>query len=107
MNTRNSILEGLSFIKEGFLKSKDLRPLEKDFVKYVEGLNVWTDDIGIDNDAFMVYVSGDWKHDHLRLKINVIDYFEKMGYKVSHTEVEDGKSDSDDYSAYHYFKLRK
>lgn len=107
MKTRNSILEGLSFIKEGFLRSKDLKPLEKDFVKFVEGLKVWTDDIGIYNDSFMVYLSGDWKHDHLRLKINVIDYFEKMGYEVEHREVVDGESDSDDYSATHYFKLRK
>jgi hypothetical protein len=97
-----SILEGL---RNKQLKFKDLKPLQKDFEKFLSSLHVFIEDSGIVDDSFMVYVSGDWKHDHLRLQYSVIDYFNGLGYDVDHREVVEGESDSDDYSASHYFRL--
>lgn len=59
-------------------------------------------DITVHNDnAIEIEISGDWKHEHLKLRWLIFDNFNVKDYKQIVTE-EDG---SDYYTAIHYFKL--
>lgn len=48
---------------------------------------------------------GDWKHEHNYLEDVVMEYLYSLGIKATHITKEVGHSQSDNYSAWHYFIL--
>ena len=65
------------------------------------------DDLDIpDNKTFAILIeNGDWKHEHHYLEDVVYEYLFSLGIKATHYTKEVGHSDSDCYSAWHYFVL--
>lgn len=67
------------------------------------------DDLSILNDrTFGIFVrNGDWKHEHHYLEKVVGEYLKSLGLEFDHFTKLVGHSDSDCYSAYHYFELKQ
>lgn len=61
-------------------------------------------DVSVAGDEVHILVEdGDWKHEHLRIKNLVRDYFFVNGFNVELTINQIGESDSDSYSAVHVY----
>lgn len=56
--------------------------------------------------CFEMIISGDWKHDHLRAKLVVKEFFKSNGFEILGVQSQEiGHSDCDWYTAQHTFYL--
>lgn len=101
----DSIMEKASVINFDFTK-ETMYKVEK-YLYDNPDTRYLIDDLDIPNNkTFGILIeNGDWKHEHHYLEDVVQKYLLSLGIKATHYTKEVGHSDSDCYSAWHYFTL--
>ncbi len=102
VEVKNDTIIDFNFTKELMYDvEKHLR--DNDDTKYL------IDDLNILNDnTFGILINnGDWKHEHHYLEKVVGEYLRSLGLDFDHFTKQVGHSDSDCYSAYHYFEIKQ
>lgn len=60
-------------------------------------------DVSVNKNVAEIEISGDWKHEHLRLKFLMLENFDIQ----EHNEVVIEEDGSDYYTSIHYFKFKE
>lgn len=84
----------------------NIETIYNNIVKLISDSGVWAE-IGIDpiSKRIEAEVSGDWKHDHLRLECLVGTYLNSNGIHFMADETVTESDGSDWYSSIHYFTM--
>lgn len=75
--------------------------------KELEANGLWSSSVRIvDGDVVVYNVEGDWKHDHIRTNIVVMNWFRNRNFIIGcESEIVTDDGDSDYYTADHHYHI--